>query len=207
MPDRAGSRRSSLQVRQQLLDAAETLFVEHGYTGVTTRDLARAAHVSESVLYRHFGSKSRLFAEAVLLPFARLFEAFSHTAARRFAEPVDLPVLMRLFVSELIDQLRAHRQTLRMFLAAEDELDADTREVFYNLFDEVIRKLSEVTAEESRLRNRPQGVLGPEMNVRATLGMAISLVVLDNWLLPQRPAKPTREQLVEHLSTLLLQGA
>jgi AcrR family transcriptional regulator len=47
--------------RRHLLDAAIQCFAEFGYRGTTTARLARAARISEPVLYRHFASKHDLF--------------------------------------------------------------------------------------------------------------------------------------------------
>ena len=47
--------------RASLLDAACRLFAGRSYHGTTTADLARAAGVTEPVLYRHFQSKRALY--------------------------------------------------------------------------------------------------------------------------------------------------
>ena len=47
--------------REQLLDTAVLLFAERGYGGATTAELARAAGVTEPIIYRHFKSKRDLF--------------------------------------------------------------------------------------------------------------------------------------------------
>lgn len=47
--------------RRQLLDTAAKLFAERGYAGATTSELARAAGVTEPIIYRHFSSKRELF--------------------------------------------------------------------------------------------------------------------------------------------------
>lgn len=47
--------------REQLLDTAVALFAERGFGGSTTADLARAAGVTEPIIYRHFASKKDLF--------------------------------------------------------------------------------------------------------------------------------------------------
>ncbi len=47
--------------RQQLLDTAATLFAQRGYAGTTTSELAKAAGVTEPIIYRHFKSKKDLF--------------------------------------------------------------------------------------------------------------------------------------------------
>ena len=47
--------------RAQLLETAAELFAEHGYARATTSQLAKAAGVTEPIIYRHFGSKRDLF--------------------------------------------------------------------------------------------------------------------------------------------------
>ncbi len=44
-----------------MLDAALRVFGEGSYDGATTAEIARAAGVSEPILYRHFGSKRDLY--------------------------------------------------------------------------------------------------------------------------------------------------
>ena len=47
--------------RERLLGATMKLVSEKGYLGATTREIAREAGVSELTLFRHFGSKEKLF--------------------------------------------------------------------------------------------------------------------------------------------------
>ena len=51
--------------KRQLLSHAKQLFVTLGYQATTTDKIARAAGVSEPVLYRHFESKKALFLEVL----------------------------------------------------------------------------------------------------------------------------------------------
>jgi len=77
-PDRSGTgtapgtsvercpRRLSCQDRRaQLLEIAATQFAITGLRGTTTAALAKAARITEPVLYLHFESKDRLFREVV----------------------------------------------------------------------------------------------------------------------------------------------
>jgi AcrR family transcriptional regulator len=57
-------RRDAAATRAALLAAARTLMVEHGVEGTSTRDVAAAAGVNQALVYRYFGSKEKLFAEA-----------------------------------------------------------------------------------------------------------------------------------------------
>ncbi|HVZ93910.1 MAG TPA: TetR/AcrR family transcriptional regulator [Phycisphaerales bacterium] len=59
------TRLPAAQRKEQLLDTAVTLFAERGYAGATTADLAKAAGVTEPIIYRHFTSKKDLFVAVV----------------------------------------------------------------------------------------------------------------------------------------------
>lgn len=47
--------------RRQLLEVSAELFAQGGYRGTTTAELAKAASVTEPILYRHFDNKLDLF--------------------------------------------------------------------------------------------------------------------------------------------------
>jgi TetR/AcrR family acrAB operon transcriptional repressor len=49
------------QTRQDLLDAALTIFSKKGYTATRLEDIAQAAGVTRGAIYHHFGSKTDLF--------------------------------------------------------------------------------------------------------------------------------------------------
>jgi AcrR family transcriptional regulator len=51
--------------RQALIEAAIRVFTEGSYRGTTTAEIARAAGVSEPILYRHFASKRDLYLAAL----------------------------------------------------------------------------------------------------------------------------------------------
>src|SRR5262245_41503438 len=70
------TRRSTQEVRSLILEAASELFQERGYTQTTMRDVASAAGIGLSVLYRQFSSKERLFSATLVAPFLASFEQF-----------------------------------------------------------------------------------------------------------------------------------
>jgi AcrR family transcriptional regulator len=51
--------------REQLIDAALSVYAELGSRGATTRRIAEVAGVNEVTLFRHFGSKEALIREAL----------------------------------------------------------------------------------------------------------------------------------------------
>lgn len=63
--ERCQKRISGKDRRERLLETAATQFAITGLHGTTTAALAKAAAISEPILYLHFGSKDQLFREAV----------------------------------------------------------------------------------------------------------------------------------------------
>ena len=57
--------RAAVETKDRILDAAETLFMEHGYEATSLRSLTTAADVNLAAVNYHFGTKEELF-EAVL---------------------------------------------------------------------------------------------------------------------------------------------
>ncbi|MCL1989325.1 MAG: TetR/AcrR family transcriptional regulator [Defluviitaleaceae bacterium] len=51
------------ETSKKIMDMALELFSKQGYSGTTTKEIARDAGVNELTLFRHFGSKLNLFQE------------------------------------------------------------------------------------------------------------------------------------------------
>ena len=47
--------------REQILRTAVDLFSQKGFKGTTTKEIAKAAGVSEAIIYRHFATKDELY--------------------------------------------------------------------------------------------------------------------------------------------------
>jgi AcrR family transcriptional regulator len=78
---------------EDLLQAARRLFLEHGHA-VSTKQIARAANISEGVLFQRFSSKSELFFAAMVPPPAG--EILTLLASQ---EPATAPGLERLTIA------------------------------------------------------------------------------------------------------------
>ena len=55
----------SVRKRNEILDAATTLFLRNGYLGTSMDEIAALARVSKQTVYKHFADKERLF-EAIV---------------------------------------------------------------------------------------------------------------------------------------------
>jgi AcrR family transcriptional regulator len=84
--------------REALVDVALGLFAAGSYRGVTTAEIARAAGVSEPILYRHFDSKRELFLACLEEAWTRLrseWELAVSAEPPRFFAPHSNPGIRR----------------------------------------------------------------------------------------------------------------
>jgi AcrR family transcriptional regulator len=51
--------------RQQIIEVAIRLFSQKGFRGTTTKEIALAAGVNEAIIFRHFATKSELYAAII----------------------------------------------------------------------------------------------------------------------------------------------
>ena len=72
----AAPRMAAADRRKHLIETAIRLFTEGSYHGTTTAEIARAAGVSEPILYRHFASKRELYLAALEHVWARTRETW-----------------------------------------------------------------------------------------------------------------------------------
>ncbi len=94
--------------RAQLIESALPVFARKGYAAAGTRDLARAAGVTEPILYRHFDGKAGLFRAVLDEVQARVVGAIDARArgvrgaeARLKALATSLPETLDVFRNEL----------------------------------------------------------------------------------------------------------
>lgn len=65
MKSNTGKRMNREERRKQILESALNIFIEKGYNGSTTIDIAKEAEISEVTLFRYFDSKKQIFLDAI----------------------------------------------------------------------------------------------------------------------------------------------
>jgi len=94
----------------RILDAAESVFAEHGFAGTSTREIARRAGVPFGALHYHWGSKKELW-EAV---FQRVTDRARETLLATFRPGGSLGELIDNLVDAFFDFFVAHRDITRL---------------------------------------------------------------------------------------------
>jgi AcrR family transcriptional regulator len=203
-------RRSSEEVRNLLVQAASDLFGENGYSGVTTRQIAERAGVSEAILWRQFRTKAALFNVAVTEPIVQFLSDFvqqfgAYAESIRETEPQMPPEYGGdTFFGGLYDVFRERKALIMTLLAARafdphilEDHGADTAPLaeIYNA----------VSAFAGGILEQHHIKVDINMVVRLSIGMILAAAVLDELVFPDGPKK-SRDQVVEEMVRLVFHG-
>lgn len=105
--------------RSAILDAATSIFVEHGFAGATMDDVAAAARASKQTVYQRFGDKVGLF-EAVIEANIADAETGTDPFLDALRHTIDLETDLRRFAQQhLRDVLQPHLMRIRRLVIAE----------------------------------------------------------------------------------------
>jgi AcrR family transcriptional regulator len=150
--------------RNEILDAAEQIFVAEGYEGATIRKIADAVGVSSTALYIHFPDKAAILGEICKRTLERLLAQNCALAAR----PLDATARVRIMLEEYIRWGLAHPNAYQLVYSAPRPLSAglwskDTVDLSvqcYEIFESVVREI----AVQGRLRG---GAADPAAQIAA----------------------------------------
>lgn len=118
----ARTRLPAAERRAALVDCACTVFSSASYRGATTADIARAAGVTEPVLYRHFESKRDLYLACLDEAWARIRALWDGAVEAEPDPALWLAVMGRAYLSSEEHKLAIGNLWMQAFSeASEDE--------------------------------------------------------------------------------------
>jgi AcrR family transcriptional regulator len=102
--------------RQQIIEVAVDLFSRRGFQGTTTREIAQAAGVNEATIFRHFATKSDLY--AAIIDWKACSEDFTalERALETTLETGDDSGLFELVALRMLEINDADQNTMRLML-------------------------------------------------------------------------------------------
>jgi len=190
----------ALSTRERISEAALHLISQKGYHGASTREIARAAGVTEITLFRHFGSKEALL-EDVLNRFTflpRLRELISE------AEEMPADEALNRIGQQFFLTLQ-QRKRLVVIMLSESNTYPDKVRSIYNRF---VKKTISLLAEYiERQQNRK--VLGggpPDIIARALLGMIFSFFHAEEIIRDREVRGKEAEEVVRQFVSIVLDG-
>jgi len=184
--------------KAQIIDAAARVFAEKGFHRATTREIAKAADVSEGTIYNYFDSKDDLLIGIM----TRLAELESLNEELMEALEDDVRDFFIAMFRHRMDHIQQGQKMLQAVLP-EVMVSPELHSRFYQQFVLRIATLLEqyVQARIEMGHIRPVDV---PLTVRAIQGMFVGLLVLR--ILGDEPLQSGWDNMPEVLATLVFDG-
>ena len=196
------TRRAPDEVRRLLLESARSLFAAKGYAGASTRDIALRAGVSEALLFRHFGTKAKLFERAILDPINEFTHDFVEEWKARSGADHTPEEISYAYVDGFYRLLSENRELVLALVTAqayESIKELNEASPLSRLMDE----LEQVAGREAELRGYQFDV---HISTRLVAGMVMSMALLDEWLFPTGKRRPSRQRIVNEMVAFMIHG-
>ncbi len=182
--------------RQRVLDTAEKLFMQRGYSAVTLRDIADALQLKQASLYYHFpDGKEQLFVAVAERTFDRHRQGMAHAIA---TAPADLRSRLRAVAAWFESQPPLN--LMGMLHADMPALHVDERkrlgEGAYRAMFTPLRALFLQAQQAQEIRQ-----VQPDLLAGFFLTLIDSLTHADG-----RPGAPPRQAMIEEIVLLMLDG-
>jgi AcrR family transcriptional regulator len=201
------TRRKGSEVRALALDAARALFAAQGYHRTSTREIAGRAGVSEHLIYFHFGTKAKLFEQAVAEPFRAFMDGFVAEWRGYSDLPHDLEYVARRWVGGMYDLLRQNRELVRTLLMA-TEYEDDVTDTLSGT-DSPLAAIHRLTEEIMIVEAAERGYQGLDLRLTVRLPFAtlLATAVFDGPVFAGIGRRPGRDTIVEEIAALILYGS
>ncbi len=195
--------------REQILRSAVDLFSKRGFSGTTTKDIARLSGVSEAMVFKHFSSKDELY--GAILDAKKCSDALhqfpwegNQTLLKAMEEKDDFAVFYNLGVHTLTKQQADIAFMRLLFYSALEEHELAER-FFGEFVLEVYKFLGGYV--ERRQADGAFKRMDPRLVVRSFLGMLIHHS-LNNilWDKRRRILDISNEDAAKHFAEMILSG-
>ena len=184
--------------RNQILDAATTVFAEKGFHRATIKDVARAAGIADGTIYTYFSSKT----EVLLGILNRLNESTEREMQFALGSEQDVRAFFKAYVRQRISLIWPNAEVFRAVLP-EMLVNAELRDLYYQQVLVPTFRVAEhyflAQMEEGQLRK-----VDVPLAVRAIAGTVFGLLMTQ--LLGDELIAARWEELPEVLTTLMFDG-
>lgn len=175
-----------------MLASARDLFAERGFDGTTTKAIATKAGVSETVLFRNYGSKEQVFQEAVAQPLDDFLREYTQGWLSAPLVDGDPDEMIRSFVHGLYALTKRHRKLMH---AADPNHLGNGAQI-------ALGRLEHMATENAAVNGY---AYDPHVAIRAAAAMVIT-VALFHEVLFGSDSTAGDERIVAELTSLLTDG-
>lgn len=190
-------RQRQRQLREEsILDAAQELMAQHGYSGMSMDDLAAHVGISKATLYQHFSSKEELAVNVVIRRMRRA-EALARRQEQQLPAIEHLKLVMRQMLQE------RYNQQLPDFSAAHHEISAFARQ--HQNFHEQVQRINQAFAALIDAA-KAEGDIDQQLSTPVLVSALLSSMRDADYAGLLRSGSVTVDQLIETLSTMWFGG-
>src|ERR1043165_6210838 len=98
----------------QIIETAERLFSEHGFTGTSVRDIAQEANINLAMVSYYFGSKDKLLEAIFEHRSEKIRTTLEHLLNDKMMEPSEkIEKVIDAFVNRIMSMQNFHRIMMR----------------------------------------------------------------------------------------------
>jgi AcrR family transcriptional regulator len=186
--------------RKRLIEAALRVVSEKGYLGATTKEMAKAAGVTELTLFRHFGSKEVLFGDVLnTYAFLPTLKELSVKLGGCTYEEALTEIGIKFFL-----HLKEKKSLVRIMLQDMGVFPQRIRLLHAGMIEKLIETLSEHLSflkEKGMLRD-----VEPDVASRAFFGMVFSYFMAEEILKGRKTAKAEIKKTIRQFVDIFVRG-
>jgi AcrR family transcriptional regulator len=183
--------------REQIVEAATRVFAEKGFRRATTREVARAAGVSEGTIYNYFEDKDAL----LLAILDRLNETERRAADFEEGMAMDFRAFLEQYLRRRMSLIWENREVFRVVLS-EILVNAELRERYLKQVVDPTMSIAEENFR-SRMEQEMRKTEAP-LAMRSVAGAVLGVLVLG--LLGDEEINSRWEEVPDVLAGLLIHG-
>lgn len=192
---------------EAIRQAMREVFAEKGFEGTTTRELAKAAGVSEALLYRHFPSKQAMYEAMTETCLGERGEAEYNQILSLDPSASTLVLLTHFLISQMLFECKKERRSTDVLVVRSLLSDGDFVRAIYKKRGYSLQKKMAESLRVARQAGEAYEV-GPEAALAGWLMKSVGIGF--NLLMSPKPTlldfEMTPEQITENCVTFVLQG-
>ena len=193
---------AAIETKERILDAAEKLFGNSGFSATSLRDITAEAGVNLASVNYHFGSKEALLGKVFERRFAPVnqqrLERLSEVEALQDTRPLQVERIIRAFVSPPFERFIELGDSGRQFLRLAGRVHTESDEIRALL----LKTMEPIIARFTTALQRALPEVAPsevELRILLVVGAMAYTMTWGNFILAQPGAGRTPDDLLESL--------
>ena len=187
-----------------LRNAASSSFATNGYAGTSTRAIASEAGVSETLLFRHFGTKSGLFEATTLEKFRVSTQLFLDRWAEVSSGDDERA---RAFLRALLGFFRGNRGVMLALMTVDSDQDEDISSIKGAALESFGMLLDAIRANVLTDANGElYAGVDAGLTSSSVAGALLCVTVLDEWLFRDGICQPSLDDIDAEAVAYVLDG-